>query len=103
MLNSRIAKQLNIRPPDYAEYYQSAIPQTLLDAGAKRKAYRRDESMANLVGMGDEYREDEEAERPIPLADVISRRSRWKRIRLDLYEKECRKRSSFSASHIRSL
>ena len=100
--NFKIACQLDIRPLDFAEYYQNSLPQTLLDAGANRKAYRRDGSIANLVGMGDEYREDEEAEGPISLADVISRRSRWRRIRLDLYEKECRKRSSFSASNSRS-
>lgn len=54
--------------------------------------------MANLVGMGDDYREDEEMERPIAQADVIRRRSGWEKIRLDQHEKECRKRSSFSAS-----
>lgn len=102
MLDFRIANQLDIRPLDYAEYYQNSLPQTVLDAGAKRKAYRRDGSIANLVGMGDEYREGEEAERPISQADMISRRSHWKRTRLDPHEKECRKRSSFSASNTRA-
>ncbi|KAI4256341.1 MAG: hypothetical protein L6R42_006278 [Xanthoria sp. 1 TBL-2021] len=69
--NFRIANELDIRPLDYVEHYQdTALVQLLLDAGAKRKAYRKDESTAALFDVSDDYHENEEVERSRSRADV---------------------------------
>lgn len=69
--NFGIANELDITPLDYVEHYQdTALVQLLLDAGAKKKAYRKDESTAALFDMSDDYHEDEEAERGRSRADV---------------------------------